>query len=93
MKVFSKDVRNNFAFDLLQILILGMHGQLEENIKEVENVLKLRNMSKTRWTNRAGSMHAVWTTYEVIMNTFPPFRILGTLTTVQRLLREAFVIK
>ena len=46
------------------------HGQLEENIKEVENALKLRNLSKTRWTNRAESMHAVWTSYEVIMNTF-----------------------
>ena len=41
-----------------------------ENIKEVENTLKLRNLSKTRWTNRAESIHAVWRSYEVIMNTF-----------------------
>jgi hypothetical protein len=41
---------------------------LEENIKGVENALKLRNLSKTRWTNRAESIRAVWTSYELIIN-------------------------
>ena len=41
---------------------------MEENIKDVENALKLRNLSKTRWTNRAESIRAVWTSYQLIMN-------------------------
>jgi hypothetical protein len=41
---------------------------LEENIKEVENALKLGNLSKTRWTNQAESICVVWTSYELIMN-------------------------
>ena len=41
---------------------------MEENIKEVENALKLRNLSKTRWTNQAESICVVWTSYELIMN-------------------------
>ncbi len=41
---------------------------MEKSIKGVENALKLRNLSKTRWTNRAESIRAVWTSYEFIIN-------------------------
>ena len=54
---------------------------MEENIKEVENALKLRNLSKTRWTNRAESIHAVWTSYEVIINTFSAIQNSGDFDT------------
>ena len=54
---------------------------MEENIKEVENALKLRNLSKTRWTNRAESIYAVWTSYEVILNTFSAIQNSGDFDT------------
>ena len=36
------------------------HYQLKEKSKEVENYLKLRNLSKTRWTAQPVSVEAVW---------------------------------
>ena len=38
---------------------------LEERIKEVENSLKLRNLSKTRCTVGAESICVVWMSYEI----------------------------
>ena len=51
---------------------------MEENIKEVENALKLRNLLKTRWTNRAESIHA---SYEVITNTLSAIHNSGDFDT------------
>ena len=42
------------------------YSQLEERIDAVENALKLRNLSKTRWTARAESIRAVWISYEQV---------------------------
>lgn len=55
----------NYIFCLILIF---RNGQLEEKIQDVENALKLRNLSKTRWTARAESIRAVWTSYEAIIS-------------------------
>ena len=39
---------------------------LREHIKQVENALKLRNLSKTRWVYRSESIKAVWSSFEAI---------------------------
>ena len=41
----------------------------------------LRNLSKTTWTNRAESIHAVWTSCEVIMNSFSTIQNSGDFDT------------
>jgi len=45
------------------------HACLETKLFEVENALKLVNLSKTRWTARAESNKAVWISYEQIIDT------------------------
>ena len=35
-------------------------------MKQVENALKLRNLSKTRWVHRNESIEAVWNSFEAI---------------------------
>lgn len=37
-------------------------------MKQVENALKLRNLSKTRWVYRSESIEAVWSAFEAIRN-------------------------
>jgi hypothetical protein len=37
-------------------------------MKQVENALKLRNLSKTRWVYRSESIEAVWSSFEAIRN-------------------------
>jgi hypothetical protein len=39
---------------------------LRDHIKPVENALKLRNLSKTRWVYRSESIEAVWSSFEAI---------------------------
>jgi hypothetical protein len=39
---------------------------LKGHPKQVENALKLRNLSKTRWVYRGESIEAVWSSYEAI---------------------------
>ncbi|XP_046859020.1 zinc finger MYM-type protein 1-like [Xenia sp. Carnegie-2017] len=41
---------------------------IEESCKDVENNLKFRNLSKTRWVYNSESIDAVWRSYEVIPN-------------------------
>ena len=38
-------------------------------VKKVENSLKLRNLSKTRWIARAESIRAVWMSYDDVKDT------------------------
>ena len=38
-------------------------------VKKVENSLKLRNLSKTRWIARAESIRAVWMSYDAVKDT------------------------
>ena len=40
---------------------------LREHTKDVENCLKLKNLSKTRWSARAESVEAVWRSLEAII--------------------------
>ena len=40
---------------------------LREHTKDVENCLKLKNLSKTRWLARAESVEAVWRSLEAII--------------------------
>eukprot|EP00794_Sanderia_malayensis_P019802 gene19802-21742_t len=44
------------------------YSEVEECIKEVEDALKLRNLSKTRWTARPESIRAVWISFEQTQN-------------------------
>ena len=43
--------------------------EFEEATKEVDNALKLRNLSKTRWIARSESIRAVWVSFDVILTT------------------------
>ena len=40
---------------------------ISERTKAVENDLKLRDLSRKRWTARAQSIQAVWVSYEIII--------------------------
>jgi len=42
------------------------HITLNVYMSEIENTLRLRNLSKTRWTARAESIKAVWCSLEAI---------------------------
>lgn len=44
-------------------------SNLMERMDKIEGSLKLRNLSKTRWTARAESIRAVWTSLEAIVDT------------------------
>ena len=41
---------------------------LRDHLKQVENALKLRNLSKTRWVYRSESIDAVWSSFKAIRN-------------------------
>ena len=41
-----------------------------DKLEEVENVLMLRNLSKTRWAARTESIQAVWRSLEAILEAF-----------------------
>jgi len=37
-------------------------------LNEIENSLKLRNLSQTRWTARAEALKSLWTSYPIIID-------------------------
>lgn len=37
-------------------------------LDEIENSLKLRNLSQTRWTARAKALKSLWTSYPIIVD-------------------------
>ena len=61
-------------FDILQALFVFFTSStkrfqpLKEEVTKVENCLMLRSLSKTRWSARAESIQAVWTSFEVIVD-------------------------
>ena len=61
-------------FEILQALYVFFTSStkrfqpLKDEIVKVENCLMLRNQSKTRWSARAESIQAVWTSFEVILD-------------------------
>ena len=54
---------------VLKLLFPLRDESLEEASKEVESSLNLKNLSKTRWLARSGSIRVVWISFEVIQNT------------------------
>ena len=44
------------------------HTILVDKMKDIENALQLRNLSKTRWTARAESIRAVWASFDAIVS-------------------------
>ena len=44
------------------------HSLLNDELENVENSLKLRNLSLTRWTARAESLRAMWMSYEAVLD-------------------------
>ena len=54
---------------VLKLLFPLRDESLEEASKEVESSLNLKNLSKTRWLARSGSVRVVWISFEVIQNT------------------------
>ena len=44
---------------------------LQDRLKNVENALKLRNLSKTRWVYRSESIDAMWRSFEVVQEALP----------------------
>ena len=57
--------------DFHPIFIYGMlityrYAEIEKSVEGVEHALKLRNLSKTRWTARAESIRALWISYEEV---------------------------
>ena len=71
---FSKASTFVKMYDLLEDLYVFFSRSckrdtvLREHIKQVENALKLRNLSKTRWVYRSESIEAVWSSFEAIRN-------------------------
>ena len=61
-------------FEILQTLYVFFTSSmkrfqpLRDQIIKVENCLMLRNLSKMRWSARAESIQAVWTSFEVILD-------------------------
>ncbi|KAJ8019083.1 Zinc finger MYM-type protein 1 [Holothuria leucospilota] len=43
------------------------HNLLTTRMKEIEDALNLRNLSKTRWTARAEAIQSVWRSYDAII--------------------------
>ena len=43
---------------------------LQTELQSVTNALQLRSLSKTRWSARAESVQAVWTSFEAIHDAF-----------------------
>ena len=62
---------------------------LEGASKEVESLLKLRNVSKTRWLARSESILAVWISFKVIQNTLVDVSRLISLTSKQKRQRQS----
>ena len=58
-------------------------GSLDECIKEfaLDNTLQLRNLSKTRWTARAESIRAVWSSYDAIRKSLEDLEKSGDVKT------------
>lgn len=60
-------------FDIIQELYVFFTSStkrfqpLKDQVGEVEKSLMLRNLSKTRWSARAESVQAVWTSFEAIV--------------------------
>ena len=44
------------------------YASLHDQLENVENALRLRNLSLTRWTARAESLQAMWISYEAVMD-------------------------
>ena len=44
------------------------HSLLNDELENVENSLKLRNLSLTRWTASAESLRAMWMSYEAVLD-------------------------
>jgi hypothetical protein len=45
------------------------YGILSKQLSEIEGSLQLCNSSKTRWTAHTESVKAVWTSFEIILET------------------------
>ena len=58
-------------YRFLFLLLIGYlrNAEFESSIKEVEISLRLRNLSKTRWTARVESIRALWTSYQEVKDT------------------------
>ena len=41
---------------------------MNDELENVENSLKLQNLSLTRWTARAESLRALWMSYETVLD-------------------------
>ena len=48
------------------MLITYRYAEIEKGVEGVEHALKLRNLSKTRWTAMAESIRALWISYEEV---------------------------
>ena len=44
-------------------------GKLKQNIDALQEVLVMKNLSKTRWIGRAESIRVVWASYEILIDT------------------------
>ncbi|KAF0742945.1 zinc finger MYM-type protein 1-like [Aphis craccivora] len=44
------------------------YGPLLNKLNEIESSLKLRNLSQTRWTARAGALKLLWKSYPIIID-------------------------
>ena len=61
------------VFDVLEQIFVFFtkstkrNKKLMDKLEEVENVLMLRNLSKTRWAARTESIQAVWRSLEAIL--------------------------
>ena len=79
----SKTQLFSSMYDILQELYVFFSKSckrdivLRKHLETVENALKLRNLSKTRWCYRSESIEAVWRSFEAIQNALQAVSSLG----------------
>lgn len=47
---------------------IKLYGLLQNKLNEIENSLKLRNVSQTRWALDAEALKLLWTSYPIIID-------------------------
>jgi hypothetical protein len=81
-------------FDILENIYVFFSGStkrysvLSAELEVIENALKLKNLSKTRWTARADAIQAVWHSYEAIVSSLNQLATTTILPMKQRALAQ-----
>ena len=76
-------------YDILEVIYVSFHGSTKRrkvlsDLKDVDNALQLRNLSKTRSTAQPESVEAVWRSFETIVEALKQIHGKMMLMVIQR---------